>query len=160
MLEHIIDRQELIVQLRANKTLKSGVALILNDKKIFLIKKKIEDMFLLNYFGEDEIIDLFNEFGHMPLPPYIKRIDSSIDKDRYQTIFSNKPGAVAAPTAGLHFTREMLDKLSENGIQNVKLTLHVGAGTFQPVRENYVYDHKMHSEYIVSYTHLTLPTKA
>ena len=148
MLERIIDRQELIVQLRANKTLKSGMALILNDKKIFLIKKKIEDMFLLNYFGEDEIIDLFNEFGHMPLPPYIKRIDNSIDKDRYQTIFSNKPGAVAAPTAGLHFTRKMLDKLSENGIQNVKLTLHVGAGTFQPVRENYVYDHKMHSEYM------------
>ena len=148
MLERIIDRQELIVQLRANKTLKSGMNLILNDKKIFLIKKKIEDMFLLNYFGEDEIIDLFNKFGHIPLPPYIKRIDNSIDKNRYQTIFSNKPGAVAAPTAGLHFTKEMLDKLSESGIQNVKLTLHVGAGTFQPVRENYVYDHKMHSEYM------------
>ena len=148
MLERIIDKQELIVQLRANKTLKSGMNLILNDKKIFLIKKKIEDMFLLNYFGEDEIIDLFNKFGHIPLPPYIKRIDNSIDKNRYQTIFSNKPGAVAAPTAGLHFTKEMLDKLSESGIQNVKLTLHVGAGTFQPVRENYVYDHKMHSEYM------------
>ena len=148
MLERIIDKQELIVQLRANKTLKSGMNLILNDKKIFSIKKKIEDMFLLNYFGEDEIIDLFNKFGHIPLPPYIKRIDNSIDKNRYQTIFSNKPGAVAAPTAGLHFTKEMLDKLSESGIQNVKLTLHVGAGTFQPVRENYVYDHKMHSEYM------------
>ena len=148
MLERIIDKQELIVQLRANKTLKSGMNLILNDKKIFLIKKKIEDMFLLNYLEEDEIIDLFNELGHLPLPPYIKRIDNSIDKDRYQTIFSDKPGAVAAPTAGLHFTKDMLDKLSENGIKNVKLTLHVGAGTFQPVRENNIYDHKMHSEYM------------
>ena len=148
VLERIIDRQELIVQLRANKTIKSGISLILDEKKIFLIKKKIGDMFLLNYLGEGKIIDLFNEFGHMPLPPYIKRIDNSIDKDRYQTIFSDKPGAVAAPTAGLHFTKEMLNKLRENGIQNVKLTLHVGAGTFQPVRENYVYDHKMHSEYM------------
>jgi len=148
MLERIIDRRELIVQLHANKTPKSGTILIFNDKKIFLIKKKIKDMFLLNYLGEGEIIDLFNEFGHMPLPPYIKRIDNSIDKDRYQTIFSNRPGAVAAPTAGLHFTKEMLNKLNEKGIQNVKLTLHVGAGTFQPVRENNVYDHKMHSEYM------------
>ena len=148
VLERIIDRQELIVQLRANKTIKSGISLILDEKKIFLIKKKIGDMFLLNYLGEGKIIDLFNEFGHMPLPPYIKRIDNSIDKDRYQTIFSDKPGAVAAPTAGLHFTKEMLNKLSENSVQNVKLTLHVGAGTFQPVRENYVYDHKMHSEYM------------
>ena len=84
----------------------------------------------------------------MPLPPYIKRIDNSIDKERYQTVFFDKPGAVAAPTAGLHFTKDMLDKLSENGIKNVKLTLHVGAGTFQPVRENNIYDHKMHSEYM------------
>ena len=105
-------------------------------------------MFLLNYLGGDEIIDLFNEFGHMPLPPYIKRIDNSIDKERYQTVFSNKPGAVAAPTAGLHFTKGMLDKLSENGINNVKLTLHIGAGTFQPVRGDYVSEHKMHSEYM------------
>jgi len=148
VLERIINREELIVQLRANKTPKPGAVLTLNDKKIFLIKKKIKDMFLLNYLEEGEIIDLFNELGHMPLPPYIKRIDNSIDKDRYQTIFSDKPGAVAAPTAGLHFTKDMLDKLSENGIKNVKLTLHVGAGTFQPVRENNIYDHKMHSEYM------------
>ena len=148
VLERILGREELVVQLHANKTPKSGMILILNDKKIFLIKKKIEDMFLLNYLGGDEIIDLFNEFGHMPLPPYIKRIDNSIDKERYQTVFSNKLGAVAAPTAGLHFTKGMLDKLSENGINNVKLTLHIGAGTFQPVRGDYVSEHKMHSEYM------------
>jgi len=148
VLERIIDKEELVVQLRANKTPKPGAVLIFNDKKIFLIKKKIEDMFLLSYLGGGEIIDLFNEFGHVPLPPYIKRIDNSIDKKRYQTIFSDKPGAVAAPTAGLHFTKDMLDKLSENGIGNVKLTLHVGAGTFQTVREEYVSEHKMHSEYM------------
>ncbi len=148
VLERIIDKKELVVQLRANKTPKPGTVLVFNDKKIFLIKKRIEDMFLLSYLGGGEIIDLFNEFGHVPLPPYIKRIDNSIDKKRYQTIFSDKPGAVAAPTAGLHFTKDMLDKLSENGIGNVKLTLHVGAGTFQTVREEYVSEHKMHSEYM------------
>ena len=148
VLERIIDKKELVVQLRANRTPKPGTVLIFNDKKIFLIKKRIEDMFLLSYLGGGEIIDLFNEFGHVPLPPYIKRIDNSIDKKRYQTIFSDKPGAVAAPTAGLHFTKYMLDKLSENGIGNVKLTLHVGAGTFQTVREEYVSEHKMHSEYM------------
>ena len=148
VLERIVDKEELLVQLRANKTAKSGTVLILNDKKIFTIKKKVEGMFLLNYLGVGEIIDLFNEFGHMPLPPYIKRIDNFIDKERYQTVFFDKPGAVAAPTAGLHFTKDMLDKLSENGIDNVKLTLHVGAGTFQPVREEHVSEHKMHSEYM------------
>jgi len=148
VLERIIDKKELVVQLRANRTPKPGTVLIFNDKKIFLIKKKIKDMFLLSYLGGGEIIDLFNEFGHVPLPPYIKRIDNSIDKKRYQTIFSDKPGAVAAPTAGLHFTKYMLDKLSENGIGNVKLTLHVGAGTFQTVREEHVSEHKMHSEYM------------
>ena len=148
VLERIIDKKELVVQLRANRIPKPGTVLIFNDKKIFLIKKKIKDMFLLSYLGGGEIIDLFNEFGHVPLPPYIKRIDNSIDKKRYQTIFSDKPGAVAAPTAGLHFTKYMLDKLSENGIGNVKLTLHVGAGTFQTVREEHVSEHKMHSEYM------------
>jgi S-adenosylmethionine:tRNA ribosyltransferase-isomerase len=148
VLERIIDKEELVVQLRANKTPKLGTALIFNSKKLFLIKEKIEDMFLLSYLGEGEIIDLFNEFGHVPLPPYIKRIDNSIDKKRYQTVFSKKLGAIAAPTAGLHFTKDMLDKLSENDISNVKLTLHVGAGTFQPVREKHVSEHKMHSEYM------------
>jgi|TARA_B100000953_G_scaffold281879_1_gene259641 S-adenosylmethionine:tRNA ribosyltransferase-isomerase len=148
VLERIIDRKELMVQLRANKTPKSGTILILDNKKIFLVKKKIEGLFLLNYLGEGEIINLFNEFGHVPLPPYIKRIDNSVDKERYQTVFSDKPGAVAAPTAGLHFTKDMLNKLSENGINNVKLTLHIGTGTFQPVREEYVSEHKMHSEYM------------
>jgi len=148
VLERIIDKEELVVQLRANKTPKLGTVLIFNSKKLFLIKEKIEDMFLLSYLGEGEIIDLFNKFGHVPLPPYIKRIDNSIDKKRYQTVFSKKLGAIAAPTAGLHFTKDMLDKLSENDISNVKLTLHVGAGTFQPVREKHVSEHKMHSEYM------------
>jgi S-adenosylmethionine:tRNA ribosyltransferase-isomerase len=148
ILERILDRKKLLVQLRANKTPKSGTFLFLNDDKIFQVEEKIDDMFLLHYIGGGEVIDLFNRLGHTPLPPYITRIDSPIDKERYQTVFSNKPGAVAAPTAGLHFTKQILDKLSNRGVDNVKLTLHVGAGTFQPVREKYVSEHKMHSEYM------------
>ena len=148
ILERILSRKKLMVQLRANKTTKSGIFLFLNNEKIFQVEEKIDDMFLLRYTGEGEVVDLFNVSGHIPLPPYIKRIDDSIDVERYQTVFSNKPGAVAAPTAGLHFTKGMLDKLSENGINNVKLTLHIGAGTFQPVRGDYVSEHKMHSEYM------------
>ena len=147
VLERIISKEELVVQLRANKTPKIGSILIFKNKKIFLIKKKIKGMFVLSFLEKGEIIDLFNEFGHMPLPPYIKRADNSIDKERYQTIFSKNPGAIAAPTAGLHFTKAILDKLTKKGINNVKLTLHVGAGTFQPVREKLISEHKMHSEY-------------
>ena len=148
ILERILSREKLMVQLRTNKTTKSGIFLFLNNEKIFQVEEKTDGMFLLRYTGEGEVVDLFNALGHIPLPPYIKRIDDSIDAERYQTVFSNKPGAVAAPTAGLHFTKGMLDKLSENGINNVKLTLHIGAGTFQPVRGDYVSEHKMHSEYM------------
>jgi S-adenosylmethionine:tRNA ribosyltransferase-isomerase len=148
ILERILSRETLMVQLRTNKTTKSGIFLFLNNEKIFQVEEKIDGMFLLRYIGEGEVIALFNVSGHIPLPPYIKRIDDSIDAERYQTVFSNKPGAVAAPTAGLHFTTQMLDELGNCGIDNVKLTLHIGAGTFQPVRERYVSKHKIHSEYM------------
>ena len=85
--------------------------------------------------------------GHIPLPPYINREDEPVDSFRYQTIYSSIKGSVAAPTAGLHFTRDILDRLSENGINRAELTLHVGAGTFQPVRTNNISEHEMHSEH-------------
>ena len=91
ILERILSREKLMVQLRTNKTTKSGIFLFLNNEKIFQVEEKIDDMFLLRYTGEGEVIDLFNVLGHTPLPPYIKRIDDSIDAERYQTVFSNKP---------------------------------------------------------------------
>jgi len=84
--------------------------------------------------------------GHMPLPPYIQRPDQIVDRERYQTIFAQRPGAVAAPTAGLHFTNEMFEQFKKNDIEITYVTLHVGAGTFQPVRSEYIEDHKMHRE--------------
>ncbi|MEJ1376148.1 MAG: tRNA preQ1(34) S-adenosylmethionine ribosyltransferase-isomerase QueA, partial [Candidatus Sedimenticola sp. (ex Thyasira tokunagai)] len=86
--------------------------------------------------------------GHMPLPPYISRDDDAVDEERYQTVYADRPGAVAAPTAGLHFDQPMLDRLSAMGIDQARVTLHVGAGTFRPVRVDRLEDHVMHSEYV------------
>ena len=86
--------------------------------------------------------------GHMPLPPYIDRADGALDRERYQTVYAARDGAVAAPTAGLHFDAPLIEALRSAGVQTAFLTLHVGAGTFQPVRTSQVEDHRMHAEYI------------
>jgi S-adenosylmethionine:tRNA ribosyltransferase-isomerase len=91
---------------------------------------------------------LMERQGHVPLPPYIRRVDEPADQDRYQTVYARRPGAVAAPTAGLHFDRPLLDALLEQGIQAASVTLHVGAGTFQPVRCENIEDHRMHAEFL------------
>jgi S-adenosylmethionine:tRNA ribosyltransferase-isomerase len=147
MLERIKDEKTLLVQLRASKTPKPGTKLILDEKTRFEVLGRSGDMFLLAYDGEEELTEVLERLGHMPLPPYIDREDETEDKERYQTVFSNTPGAVAAPTAGLHFTEALLKELKSNGIENTRLTLHVGAGTFQPVRVDEIKNHKMHSEY-------------
>lgn len=147
MLERIRDDRTLLVQLRASKSPRQGSKLLLDENISFEVLGRSGDMYLLNYNGEELLIDVLNRLGHMPLPPYINRDDESEDQERYQTVFSDKPGAVAAPTAGLHFTQEVLNELKEKDIDNTKLTLHVGAGTFQPVRVDDVSEHKMHSEY-------------
>jgi S-adenosylmethionine:tRNA ribosyltransferase-isomerase len=104
----------------------------------------------MQFDGTDSVADLLREKGQMPVPPYIKRSDyshSSIDRQRYQTVYSRREGAVAAPTAGLHFTEELLEKLEKRGIRVVSVTLHVGYGTFQPVRTADIRDHKLGAEY-------------
>lgn len=148
MLERILDANTLLVQLRASKPPKAGASLLLEDGTQFEVKGREGSMFLLNYAGKEMIADLLARLGHMPLPPYIDRNDEALDLERYQTVFSNTPGAVAAPTAGLHFTDQLLDELSRRGVDSVKLTLHVGAGTFQPVRVDDISQHQMHSEYM------------
>ena len=92
--------------------------------------------------------EMMRQFGHIPLPPYIDRADTLDDRDRYQTVYASREGAVAAPTAGLHFDEAMLADLASKGIERAFVTLHVGAGTFQPVRVDVIQDHKMHSEWI------------
>jgi S-adenosylmethionine:tRNA ribosyltransferase-isomerase len=105
-------------------------------------------LFALSSEGGPALVDIMNDIGHMPLPPYIERGDEASDQERYQTVFAEKEGAVAAPTAGLHFTEDLLQQLDGLGVNRAAVTLHVGAGTFQPVRVDDIADHVMHSEYI------------
>ncbi|MEM0909926.1 MAG: tRNA preQ1(34) S-adenosylmethionine ribosyltransferase-isomerase QueA, partial [Pseudomonadota bacterium] len=106
-----------------------------------------ESLFHICFEAQDDVFKLLEEHGHMPLPPYIDRPDQESDKERYQTVYNKKPGAVAAPTAGLHFDNAILDKIASKGVNIEFVTLHVGAGTFQPVRVENIRDHKMHAEY-------------
>jgi S-adenosylmethionine:tRNA ribosyltransferase-isomerase len=105
------------------------------------------DLYLLRFAGTTGVLELLERHGHLPLPPYITHADGEEDQARYQTVYAQHPGAVAAPTAGLHFDAPMLARLRELGVQLAWLTLHVGAGTFQPVRVSNLAEHKMHSEY-------------
>ena len=148
MLERIVDSDNIVAQLRVSKSPNIGSELLVRNEAVFQVKSRTDDMFYLRFIGAGELSDFLQQHGHMPLPPYINRDDSSEDQERYQTVYANKPGAVAAPTAGLHFTNPLLERLSKQGVANVRLTLHIGAGTFQPVRVDNVNEHKMHSEYM------------
>lgn len=106
------------------------------------------DLFHIECEEGQEILSILNDIGHIPLPPYIQRPDEELDRDRYQTVYSREPGAVAAPTAGLHFDEAQLADLKAYGVEFAFVTLHVGAGTFQPVREDDVMQHHMHSEFV------------
>jgi len=102
----------------------------------------------VNFFCPGEVMDVLRKFGHIPLPPYIKRSDEPVDRERYQTVFAERDGSIAAPTAGLHFTHEMLRSLSEKGVRAATITLHVGIGTFSPVKTCDVQDHTMEAEWV------------
>lgn len=104
------------------------------------------DLFVIRLLGQDPMA-LLQQHGHMPLPPYIKREDTADDRERYQTVIAKKEGAVAAPTAGLHFTDDLFEQLKSKGVQVAEVTLHVGAGTFLPMRADKVTEHQMHSEW-------------
>ena len=115
------------------------------EKWYTILEHKEDGSYVIEIESED-IDSVFEEYGNIPLPPYIKRKAEKSDETRYQTVYSKKPGAVAAPTAGLHFTNDILKKLNDKGVMRAEVTLHVGAGTFQPVSVENIKDHKMHSE--------------
>jgi len=148
LLERILDDQRMLAQLRASKTPRSGSIIHLQgDIKLELMERQ-EDMFVLDVIGDLTVLEVMQQIGHMPLPPYIQRDDVVEDIDRYQTVYARNLGAVAAPTAGLHFTNELMQEIAGQGIDSVFVTLHVGAGTFQPVRVDNIEEHHMHSEYL------------
>jgi len=146
LVERLINDYQALAMIKASKTPKIGSYIVLeNDKQVKVIGK-VSELYKVS-FGSDSILTLLNQIGHVPLPPYIDRIDDKEDLIRYQTVYAKNDGAVAAPTAGLHFDESLLFSLSSYGIDHAFVTLHVGAGTFQPVKVEDIKDHKMHSEY-------------
>ena len=147
LLERLLDDHTCLAQLRVSKTPAAGSNLVLEDGTSLLVVGREGEFFRLR--SNTEILtSLVNRLGHMPLPPYIQREDSALDRERYQTVYARCPGAVAAPTAGLHFDQAMLRALEDRGIRQTHVTLHVAAATFQPVRADNIEDHHMHAEYL------------
>lgn len=148
LVERMLDNKRFLAHVRASKAPKAGAILLLENSAEVRMNQRHEELFELEVLSDEPVLTMLERLGHMPLPPYIDRPDNDEDKARYQTVYNAKPGAVAAPTAGLHFDQPLLDKLSAKGVEFAYVTLHVGAGTFQPVRVDNVLEHKMHAEYI------------
>ena len=148
LVERVLDEHRVLAHIRASKSPKPGNVLILEDKAKAIMVARHDTLFELEFDRSENVLDILNDVGHMPLPPYIDRPDNEADRERYQTVYGEKPGAVAAPTAGLHFDDKLMAALKDKGVQMAFVTLHVGAGTFQPVRVESVDEHIMHSEYI------------
>ena len=148
LVERLLEGQRLLAHIRASKAPKAGTELLLENSAKVIMQQRHDTLFELELLGDEPVLAMLERLGHMPLPPYIARPDTEEDKARYQTVYNQKPGAVAAPTAGLHFDQPLLDQLQAKGIEFAYVTLHVGAGTFQPVRVDSILEHKMHAEYI------------
>ncbi|NOY66373.1 MAG: tRNA preQ1(34) S-adenosylmethionine ribosyltransferase-isomerase QueA, partial [Gammaproteobacteria bacterium] len=148
LIERITGDKQALAHVRASKSPKAGGKLLLDDDTVVTVTGRQGDLFELEFECQGNVLTLLDNIGHMPLPPYIQRADKQEDQERYQTVYSRVPGAVAAPTAGLHFDHDMLETLSAKGVQQAHVTLHVGAGTFQPVRVDDIKDHDMHSEWL------------
>ena len=148
LVERVLNGQSLLAHIKSSKSPRPGSRLVLEKQIHCTMQERQDDLFLLFQESDCGWFDLLETYGHMPLPPYIQRRDDEDDRDRYQTVYAEKPGAVAAPTAGLHFDRQQLQQLQQAGINTAFITLHVGAGTFQPVRGDNIDNHVMHAEYI------------
>ncbi|SEO42600.1 tRNA preQ1(34) S-adenosylmethionine ribosyltransferase-isomerase QueA [Aquisalimonas asiatica] len=146
LLERVIGDRRVLAHLRVSRAPAAGARLHLDGGAEAEVEGRDGACFVLAVHGVDDLFAYLDAHGHVPLPPYIQRADEAVDHDRYQTVFAREPGAVAAPTAGLHFDAAMLERLAGAGVEQAQVTLHVGAGTFQPVRAEKVEDHHMHSE--------------
>ena len=147
LVERVLNKHEVLAQVRASKTPRADSLLLLAGKLKVTVLEKERDLYRLRFAGEESVLDLLEHHGALPLPPYITHAPDEIDEARYQTVFAKQPGAIAAPTAGLHFDESLLQQLRANGVRIAYVTLHVGVGTFQPVRVENLSDHVMHSEW-------------
>lgn len=147
LIERLLDEHHVLAHVRASKSPKSNSFIVLDDNVRVKVVARENDLFHLQFLCEAPVLDVLNRIGHIPLPPYMERTDEQMDKQRYQTVYAQKEGAVAAPTAGLHFDEALLKKITEKNIATAFVTLHVGAGTFQPVRVDNIEEHRMHGEW-------------
>jgi S-adenosylmethionine:tRNA ribosyltransferase-isomerase len=147
LIERILDNHHALAHIRSSKSPKMGARIELDDGYFCEVEGRDNDLFQLRFDGEKSVLEILSDIGHIPLPPYIERADNENDYTRYQTVFGKNLGAVAAPTAGLHFDESMLEKIHAKGIQTAFVTLHVGSGTFQPVRVENLSEHIMHKEF-------------
>ena len=146
LVERVLDSNRVLAHIRSSKSPKPGSRIQIDGGGEALMLARHDALFELEL--AEEVLPLLERVGHMPLPPYIDRPDDSADRERYQTVYARHTGAVAAPTAGLHFDAALLDALRDKGVETAFVTLHVGAGTFQPVRVERIEDHHMHSEWL------------
>ncbi|MDP1596223.1 MAG: tRNA preQ1(34) S-adenosylmethionine ribosyltransferase-isomerase QueA [Methylotenera sp.] len=147
LVERIINQHVVYAHVRASRSPKVGSLIKLSDAFDVEVIARHDDLFELRFLSDDSVLELLERHGALPLPPYITHEATIQDEERYQTVYSKNLGAVAAPTAGLHFNEAMLDKIKQKGVNIAYVTLHVGAGTFQPVRVDNIHEHKMHSEF-------------
>ena len=145
LIERVTGIHTALAHVKASKSPPVGTTLTLADAVSVRVTGRSDDLYDLSF--EQPVLDALDQYGEVPLPPYIKHSADDSDAQRYQTVYAKVPGAVAAPTAGLHFDEQMLTLLQARGVQSCFVTLHVGAGTFQPVRDNDLSKHIMHSEW-------------
>ncbi len=148
LVERVTGEHTVLAHVRASKAPNAGARLRLENALDADVTGRQGDLFEIRFLHQEPVLSLLEQYGHIPLPPYIERQDTPADRERYQTVFAHKPGAVAAPTAGLHFDDGLLDALREKDVAMAAVTLHVGAGTFQPVRVQDLSQHVMHAEYV------------
>jgi S-adenosylmethionine:tRNA ribosyltransferase-isomerase len=146
LVERVLKQHEVLAQVRASKSPRAGSRLCLAGELDVEVLGRAGEFFHLRFDSNEDVLTLLERYGRLPLPPYITHLAADEDEQRYQTVFARAAGAVAAPTAGLHFDEAMLQALRDKGVKIAYVTLHVGAGTFQPVRAEHIHEHKMHSE--------------
>lgn len=148
LVERVLNEHSIIAQVRASKSPKPHTPIYVDGDVKVTVTRRVDSFFELFFDDPRSVYDILQTVGHTPLPPYIQRSDDCQDTERYQTVYARHPGAVAAPTAGLHFDEAMLNQLTDAGVHTAFVTLHVGAGTFSPMRVNDLSQHVMHSEYV------------
>lgn len=146
LVERVLDENRFLAHTRSNKSMKPGTVIEMDGRGKCTVAQRQGELWELELQAAESILELLDSTGHIPLPPYIQRSDDDKDRQRYQTVYAEVPGAVAAPTAGLHFDVDIIQRIKDKGIKTRYITLHVGSGTFQPVRVENLEDHHMHFE--------------